>query len=80
MDLYPDFPDDRGTVFLTEHAKFDTEIVSKITKHLNEDKTVIITSGLLKALQGKGIEKILEVEYHGTESTGKPIHISSVHG
>jgi len=63
MDLYPDFPDDRGTVFLTEHAKFDTEIVSKITKHLNENKTVIITSGLLKALQGKGIEKILEVEY-----------------
>ena len=80
MDLYPDFPDDRGTIFLTEHAKFDTEIVSKITKHLNEDKTVIITSGLLKALQGKGIEKILEVEYHGTKSTGKPIHISAVHG
>ncbi len=68
MDLYPDFPDDRGTVFLTEHAKFDPDIVNKITKHLNEDKTVIITSGLLKALQGKGIEKILEVEYTGRKA------------
>jgi hypothetical protein len=68
MDLYPDFPDNRGTIFLTEHAKFDPEIVSKITKHLNEDKTVIITSGLLKALQGKGIEKILEVECTGRKS------------
>jgi hypothetical protein len=68
MDLYPDFPDDRGTIFLTEHAKFDPEIVSKITKHLNEDKTIIITSGLLKALQGKGIEKILEVEYTGRKA------------
>ena len=68
MDLYPDFPDDRGTIFLTEHAKFDPEIISKITNHLNEDKTVIITSGLLKALQGKGIEKILEVEYTGRKA------------
>ena len=68
MDLYPDFPDDRGTVFLTEHAKFDPEIVSKINKHLNEDKTVILSSGLLKALQGKGIEKILEVEYTGRKA------------
>jgi hypothetical protein len=68
MDLYPEFPDDRGTVFLTEHAKFDPEIVSKISKHLNEDKTVIITSGLLKALQGNGIEKILEVEYTGRKA------------
>jgi len=80
MDLYPDFPDDRGTVFLTEHAKFDTEILSKIVKHLNEDKTVIITSGLLKALQRKGIEKILEVEYTGRKSLVKPIHVSAVHG
>jgi hypothetical protein len=42
--------------------------VGKITKHLNEDKTVIITTGLLKALQGKGIEKIIEVEYTGRKA------------
>jgi hypothetical protein len=65
MDIFPEFPDQAGTVFLTESAKFDPDIVSKIWKHLNADKKVIITSGLLKALQGKGIEKIVEVEYTG---------------
>ena len=34
----------------------------QIWKHLNADKTVIITSGLLKALEGKGIEKVVEVQ------------------
>jgi len=28
MDLYPEFPDDRGTIFLTESAKFDPDLVS----------------------------------------------------
>ena len=65
MDLYPEFPSDRGTILLTEHAKFDPGIVDKIWSHLNAGKTVIITTGLLKALQGKGIEKVAEVEYTG---------------
>jgi hypothetical protein len=68
MDLYPEFPDDRGTIFLTESAKFDPDLVSKIWKHLNEDKTVIVTSGLLKALEGKGIEKIVEVQDTGRKA------------
>jgi hypothetical protein len=68
MDLYPEFPDDRGTIFLAESAKFDPDLVSKIWKHLNEDKTVIITSGLLKALEGKGIEKVVEVQDTGRKA------------
>ncbi len=68
MDLYPYFPEERGTVFLTESAKFDPDLVGKIWKHLNADKTVVITSGLLKALQGKGIEKIVEVEDTGRKA------------
>ena len=65
MDLYPEFPDDRDTILLTEHAKFDPEIVDKIWKHLNANKNVVITTGLVKALEGKGIEKLVEVEYTG---------------
>ena len=68
IDLYPYFPDDRGTIFLTESAKADPGLVGKILNHLNEGKTVVITSGLLKALQGKGIEKVVEVEYTGRKS------------
>jgi len=65
MDLYPEFPEDRDTILLTEHAKYDPQIVDKIWKHLNANKTIVITTGLLKTLEGKGIEKLMEVEYTG---------------
>jgi hypothetical protein len=65
MDLYPEFPDDRDTILLTEHAKYDPKIVDKIWNHLNAGKTVVITTGLLKALQGKGIDRVADVEYTG---------------
>jgi hypothetical protein len=63
MDLVPEFPVEAKTVFLAESAKFDKEIVDRIKKQLVDGKTVIITSGLLRALQGKGIEDIAELEY-----------------
>jgi hypothetical protein len=50
---------------LTEQARFDPAIVSKIKKQLTDGKTVVITSGLLKALQGKGIEDISDLVYTG---------------
>ena len=65
MDIYPEFPEDRDTILLTEHAKFDPQIVDKIVKHLNANKTVVLTTGFFKAMQGKGIEKVVEVEYTG---------------
>ena len=63
MDMYPEFPDDRDTILLTEQAKFDPKIVDKIWNHINAGKTVVITTGLLKALQGKGIDRVADVEY-----------------
>jgi hypothetical protein len=63
IDLYPAFPTDADLVLLTESAKFDPDIVAKIKGQLAAGKSVIITSGLLHALQGKGIEDIVEVEY-----------------
>jgi hypothetical protein len=65
MDIVPVFPAAEKTILLTEQAKFDPTIVSKIKKQLTDGKSVIITSGLLKALQGKGIEDIVELEYTG---------------
>ncbi|MBV4356149.1 hypothetical protein [Pinibacter aurantiacus] len=61
MDMSPEFPAKDSVILLTEEAKFDAAIVSKIKKQLTEGKSVIITSGLLKALQGKGIEDIAEI-------------------
>ena len=65
MDIVPQFPTDAKTVLLTEDAKYDPAIVDKIKGQLQAGKNVVITSGLLKALQGKGIEDIVELEYTG---------------
>ncbi|MGD2094953.1 MAG: hypothetical protein PVH77_08110, partial [Phycisphaerales bacterium] len=63
MDLVPEFPTDANMIFLAESAKFDKDIVKKIKGQLVNGKDVVITSGLLGALQGKGIEDIVELEY-----------------
>jgi hypothetical protein len=65
VDIVPEFPVDARTMFLTESAKYDRNIVSKIKSQLTTGANVVITSGLLKALQGKGIEDIVELEYTG---------------
>ena len=65
IDLHPDFPTNASVVLLTESAKFDPDIVPKIKNQLLAGKSVIITSGLLHALQGRGIEDIVETEYTG---------------
>ena len=54
IELYPDFPSEAKTVLLTEQAKFDPDIVSKIKTHLEKGGNVVITSGLLKELQENG--------------------------
>jgi hypothetical protein len=61
MDLSPEFPAEANVIFLTESARFDNGLVAKIKKRLVDGKTVVITSGLYKAMQGKGIEDIVEL-------------------
>jgi hypothetical protein len=63
IDLHPEFPTNADLVLLTESAKFDPDIVAKIKNQLLAGKSVVITSGLLHALQDKGIEDITEVRY-----------------
>jgi hypothetical protein len=63
IDLYPQFPTNANLVLLTESAQFDPAIVAKIKGQLTAGKSVVITSGLLQALQHRGIEDIVEVRY-----------------
>ena len=65
IDLHPEFPAEAKTILLTESAKFDAAIVSKIKTHLEQGGTVVITSGLLRALEGRGIEQIVELRDTG---------------
>jgi len=60
IDLHPSFPTNANLVLLTESAAFDPVIVDRIKTHLAAGKSVVITSGLLRALRGKGIEDIVE--------------------
>ena len=61
IDLRPEFPTNASLVLLTEGAKFDPDMVAKIKGQLRAGKSVVITSGLLHALQDKGLEDIAEI-------------------
>ena len=63
MDIVPEFPMNDDLVILTEQAKKDPEIVEKIKQRLINGKDVIITSGLLDALQNRGIRNLVNLEY-----------------
>jgi len=62
IEMTPEFPTAANLVLLTESAKHDPGIVKRIKGQLTAGKNVVITSGLFRALQGKGIEDIVELE------------------
>ena len=65
MDILPQFPSDASMVLLTEQAKADPKIIQKIKAQLEAGKSVCVTSGFLRAMKGRGIEDICEVETTG---------------
>ncbi len=71
IDLLPRFPEDAPMVLLTESAAFDPGIVAKIERQLRAGKSVTITSGLLRALEGKGIRHIAEIRDTGRRAVIK---------
>ncbi|HUL78333.1 MAG TPA: hypothetical protein VL691_13805, partial [Vicinamibacteria bacterium] len=62
VDLTPQFREDAPIVFLNESARYDPGIVSRIEKQLLAGKSVVVTSGLVRALQGRGFERIADLE------------------
>jgi hypothetical protein len=63
IELHPNFPTDADVILLTEGAAFDPELVSKIKQQLEAGKTVVMTSGLWHALEGKGAQDLAEIRY-----------------
>jgi hypothetical protein len=62
IEMVPEFPAEAGTILLTATASADRDIVRKIKGQLAAGKQVIVTSGLLSALQGKGgLDEIAEL-------------------
>jgi hypothetical protein len=65
IELYPSFPSDAGVILLTESAKSDPNVIASMKAQLEAGKTVVITSGLLHSLEGKGIEDLVELRTTG---------------
>jgi hypothetical protein len=61
IDLFPEFPADAQTVLLTADAAQDPAIVGKIQQHLMAGKNVVITTGLLRAVQDKGFRGLVDL-------------------
>jgi hypothetical protein len=65
VEMVPAFPVDEPVVLLTAQAAADPKIVELIETQLKRGRQVVITSGLLKALQGRGLARIAELEDSG---------------
>jgi len=64
VEMYPQWPEAK-TVLLTEAAKRDPDIVAKIEQHLRAGDNVIMTSGLLGAIQDRGMDQITDMRVTG---------------
>jgi hypothetical protein len=60
VEMYPRWPHARR-VFLTRAAAHDPNIVPEIERHLRAGGEVIITSGLLRALQDRGFDQVTDM-------------------
>lgn len=58
LEPYPHYPKDASTVFLTESAAKDSDILLKIKDSLMKGADVIITSGFLKAATPMGFQNM----------------------
>jgi len=63
IEMYPVFPSTASVILLTEGAALDPKLVDEIKQQLDAGKTVVMTSGLWHALQGKGVEDLAEIRY-----------------
>jgi hypothetical protein len=61
IDLHPEFPTAAPTVLLTADAALDPDIVGKIKGQLVAGKTVVVTTGLVRELQERGLRNLVEL-------------------
>ncbi len=57
LEPSPEFPAESPVVLLSARAANDPGLIDKMKGHLGRGKTLMITSGLLKRLGGRGIEE-----------------------
>jgi hypothetical protein len=60
IEMTPKFPAGAGIVLLTQSAASDRTVIAKMKVALAAGRKIVITSGFLRAMQGKGIEDVVE--------------------
>jgi hypothetical protein len=65
IELYPEFPSQADTILLTQSAAADPDIIRKVDERLRAGAKVIVTSGFLKAMQGRGFDQLAEWQATG---------------
>ena len=63
IEMSPTFPTGAKEVLLTQEAAYDPQLVAKIKSLLEAGGNVIMTSGLVHALQDKGLGDLLDLRY-----------------
>lgn len=61
VEMTPHWPEQARTVLLTVTAADDPQILARISRALSRGQNVIITSGLLRALQDHGFDQISDM-------------------
>lgn len=62
IEMTPFYPEEAPTIFLTESAKYDSDILNKMKESLAKGKNIIITSGLLRNLEG--VNELIELRFN----------------
>jgi hypothetical protein len=65
IELYPEYPTAAHTILLTQSAAADPDIVAKIQASLTGGANVIVTSGFVEAMQGRGFGQLAEWDVTG---------------
>jgi hypothetical protein len=68
LEAYPYFPEGQSKIFLTESAAGDMDIIEKIEKSLQDGGDVIISTGLVKALHEKGLDRLATIRMPGKKA------------
>ena len=61
IEMVPTFPTKAKLVLLTEEAAGDPQLIAKIKTHLESGKNVMMTSGLVRVLQDRGLKDLVSL-------------------
>ena len=61
VEMFPTFPTQAKLVLLTEQAADDPQLLAKVKSHLEAGNNVLMTSGLIRVLQDRGLDGLLSL-------------------